>query len=127
MVLWTPYEQLHLVYIVRVENRALLGHYATVSGNYLPTFRDNISVPPSRIKKSKSVLDSSTSRRKPEIVPYFNWDELRAYCMQTSCVGNFGGGEGWMLSVRRCKLHHPSYAFSSKYVLVIIMCRSAYQ
>ena len=32
---------------------ALLGHYAPLSGCSLPTFRDNISVPSSRVKKSK--------------------------------------------------------------------------
>jgi hypothetical protein len=35
------------------ENCALLGYYAPSSGNPLPTFRDNVSVPSSRIKKSK--------------------------------------------------------------------------
>jgi hypothetical protein len=29
------------------QNRALLGYYAASSGNFLPTFRDNISVPSS--------------------------------------------------------------------------------
>jgi len=127
VVLWAPYEQLNLVNIIRVENRALLGYYATGSGNPLPTFRVNISVPPAKVKKSKSVLDSSTSRRRLEIMPCMNCDELCAYCMQTSCVGNFEGGGGLMLSVRRCKVHHPPYAFSSKYVLVNIICTSAYQ
>ena len=32
---------------------ALLGYYAASIGNPLPTFRDNVSVPSSRIKKSK--------------------------------------------------------------------------
>jgi hypothetical protein len=32
---------------------ALLGCYAASSGNPLPTFRDNVSVPSSRVKKSK--------------------------------------------------------------------------
>jgi hypothetical protein len=32
---------------------ALLGYYAKSCGNYLPTFRDNVSVPSSRVKKSK--------------------------------------------------------------------------
>jgi hypothetical protein len=32
---------------------ALLGYYPVSSGNSLPTFRDNLSVPSSRIKKSK--------------------------------------------------------------------------
>jgi hypothetical protein len=32
---------------------ALLGHYAASSVNPLPTFRDNVSVPYSSVKKSK--------------------------------------------------------------------------
>jgi hypothetical protein len=35
------------------ESCALLGYYAASSGNPLPTFRDNVSVPSSRVKKSK--------------------------------------------------------------------------
>jgi hypothetical protein len=31
---------------------AVLGCYAASSGNLLPTFRDNVSVPSSRVKKS---------------------------------------------------------------------------
>ena len=34
-------------------NFALLGYYAASSGNSLPTFRDNISVPTSRSKNPK--------------------------------------------------------------------------
>jgi len=32
---------------VFAENCSVLGHYATSSGNFLPTFRDNLSVPSS--------------------------------------------------------------------------------
>jgi hypothetical protein len=32
---------------------ALLGYYAALSGSSVPTFRDNLSVPSSRVKKSK--------------------------------------------------------------------------
>jgi hypothetical protein len=32
---------------------ALLGYYAALSGNPLPTFRDNLLIPSSRVKKSK--------------------------------------------------------------------------
>jgi hypothetical protein len=49
---------------------ALLGYYAASNRNPLPTFRDNVSVPSSRVKKSKKKRReqiSSTSRRKPEI------------------------------------------------------------
>jgi hypothetical protein len=42
------------------ENCALLGYDATSSGNSLPTFRDNLLVPSSRIK-SKS-LENGTDK-----------------------------------------------------------------
>jgi hypothetical protein len=32
------------------ENCGLLGNYTASCGNYLPTFRDNVSVPSSRVK-----------------------------------------------------------------------------
>jgi hypothetical protein len=32
---------------------ALLGYYAALSASSVPTFRDNLSVPSSRVKKSK--------------------------------------------------------------------------
>jgi len=35
------------------ENCALLGCYAASSGNSIPTFRDNLSVPSSRVQESK--------------------------------------------------------------------------
>ena len=35
------------------ENCALLGCYAESSGNFLPTFRDNLSIPSSRVKNKK--------------------------------------------------------------------------
>ena len=35
------------------ENCALLGYYAASSGNFLPTFRDNCSVPQSRVMNPK--------------------------------------------------------------------------
>jgi hypothetical protein len=34
------------------ENCDLLGYYAASSGNSLPTFRDSLSIPSSRVKKS---------------------------------------------------------------------------
>jgi hypothetical protein len=37
------------------ENCALLGYYTASSGNFLLTFRDNLSVPSSRFKKPKEV------------------------------------------------------------------------
>jgi hypothetical protein len=32
---------------------AILGYYAAQSGSSVPTFRDSVSVPPSRVMKSK--------------------------------------------------------------------------
>jgi hypothetical protein len=39
------------------ENCTLLGCYAASSGNFLPTFRDNLSVPSSGAQNSKGILD----------------------------------------------------------------------
>ena len=41
---------------VQTENCALLGYYAARSGNFLPTFRDNISVSSSGFKNQSAVL-----------------------------------------------------------------------
>jgi len=38
---------------IEFENWALLGHYAASSGNLLPMFRDNISLPFSELEKPK--------------------------------------------------------------------------
>jgi hypothetical protein len=35
------------------EKWALLGYYWACSGNFVPTFRDNVSVPPSRFKNPR--------------------------------------------------------------------------
>jgi hypothetical protein len=48
----------------KVDIFALLGYYAALSGNSVPTFRDNISVPSSRVKKSKNVLTLEDGTRK---------------------------------------------------------------
>ena len=59
----------------REENCALLGYYAASRGNFVPTFQDNLSAPPSRVKNKKKKMGrreqfSSTSRQKPEITNY---------------------------------------------------------
>ena len=41
------------------ENCTFPGYYAAYSGNSLPTFRDNLSVPSSRVWKSKKVSRNS--------------------------------------------------------------------
>jgi len=45
---------------------ALQGYCAASSGNFLLTFRDNLSVPSSGVKNKNKTSFSSTSRRKPE-------------------------------------------------------------
>jgi hypothetical protein len=50
----------------RHETCVLLGCYAASSGNPLPTFRDNVSVPSSRVKKSQ----------KRRILPFFDFWSL---------------------------------------------------
>ena len=47
------------------ENCALLGCYAASSGNFLPMFRDNISVPSTRLKSKDQeslTLEDGTDR-----------------------------------------------------------------
>jgi hypothetical protein len=39
-----------------LENCALLGYYAASSGNFLPMFRDNLSVPSSGFRNPKESL-----------------------------------------------------------------------
>jgi len=45
------------------ENCALLGYHAASSGNFLPTFRDNLSIPFSRVKKTGPMDCPETSVR----------------------------------------------------------------
>ena len=48
------------------ENCVLLGYYAASSGNFLPTFRDNLSVPSSRVKNSTKAGKPDTGLYKEE-------------------------------------------------------------
>jgi len=62
------------------DNCALLGYYAACSGNSLPTFRDNLSVPNSMVKNP---------RRR--ILDPWRWDQqtvrtLRQGTTTTRCV-----------------------------------------
>jgi hypothetical protein len=41
---------------IKKENCTLLGHYAAGSGNFLQTFRDNLSVPSSGFKNRNEIL-----------------------------------------------------------------------
>ena len=47
------------------DNCALLGCYAACSGNSLPTFRDNLSVPSSGVKKGIWTIEDGTDRLSP--------------------------------------------------------------
>jgi hypothetical protein len=49
--------QLEGLILINVENCAILCHYADSSGNSLPTFRDNLSVPPSWVKNVAQARD----------------------------------------------------------------------
>jgi len=49
----TELHALNYNYIYVAEICALLGYYTACSGNSVPTFRYNISVPSSRVKNSK--------------------------------------------------------------------------
>jgi hypothetical protein len=40
---------------------SLLGYYAALSGSYVPTFRDNLSVASSRVEKSKKKVRKKQS------------------------------------------------------------------
>jgi hypothetical protein len=53
---------------------ALLGYNAALSGSPVPTFRDNLSVPSSRVKKSKKTLEDEiyTLSRNVATGPPFN-------------------------------------------------------
>jgi hypothetical protein len=42
----------------------LLGYYAASNGSFVPTFRDNLSVPSSRVKKSKKKFLTLVPKRR---------------------------------------------------------------
>ena len=54
------------------ENCALLGYYTVSNGNFLPTFQDNLSVPPSRVKNPK---------RKPGVPIWGLYREEYGWCL----------------------------------------------
>jgi hypothetical protein len=57
------------------ENSALLGYYAESSGNFLPTFRDNLSVPSSTVSVPKRRQEITATRciitKKRAVLIYF--------------------------------------------------------
>jgi len=59
-------ETLFLLKITDLENCALLGYYTTSIGASLPTFRDNLSVPSSRVKKLFLTFEDVTEMFVPK-------------------------------------------------------------
>jgi hypothetical protein len=49
----------------RPKNCAVLGYYIASSGNFLPTFRDNLSVPSSRVKNPKRKTAEPSQGKEP--------------------------------------------------------------
>jgi len=61
------------------ENRALLGYYAANIGNSLPTFRDNLSVPFSKVKnlENGSHAEFFLNRMRTRMgIFFFFWSSL---------------------------------------------------
>jgi hypothetical protein len=48
-----------ILHALTLENCVLPGYYAASSGNLLPTFRDNLSIPSSGLNKKKMVLSET--------------------------------------------------------------------
>jgi hypothetical protein len=98
------------------ETCALLGNYAAESGNYVPTFRDNLSVPSSRVKMCCPEMSVQnyhcTLRNIPEehISWYISW--LEGLSLQ-GCYGML-----IVNSYRRFK-GHSAFIFKVKYYLVL--------
>jgi len=45
------------------QNSAFLGYYAASSGNFLTTFRDNLSVPSLKVKNSNSLFNARIQKK----------------------------------------------------------------
>ena len=61
---WIPkVTNTHSEYVI-LENCALLGYYAGNYCNFLPTFRDNLTVPPSSVKNPLSALQRFAARSR---------------------------------------------------------------
>jgi len=103
---------MHFVWRV---NCALLGCYAACNGNSLPTFRDNLSVPSSRVKvwRLRQTLITLTMQAQRQICLYcwrawifYRWNfkskfrtqRRRYYCATGWTVQGFNPGRGNKLS-----------------------------
>jgi len=88
-----------------VENCALLGYYATSSGNFLPTFRHNLSVPSSgplkmgptgcpetSVRNNHYWLRNSPEERRSQLL-----DHLGRFSLLRTSV-RLKGGEGCLMS-----------------------------
>jgi hypothetical protein len=71
------------------EDCALLGYYAASSGTSLPTFRDNVSVPPSEIKKS-NFLEDGNDRFPETSVKNYHYKPRNSPEEHSSLVSNLG-------------------------------------
>jgi hypothetical protein len=63
------------------ENCALLGYYATSNGDFLPSFRDNLSVPTSWPLKMEPIGCPETSARNCQYSLWNNPDERSSHTM----------------------------------------------
>jgi len=96
----TDYQQyLHgtfLVYNQSSENCAILGFYTASNGNFLPTFRDNLSVPTSGCKNPTNMdwMLLSTSRRIVDAggAEFESTDKLNSYFIYGMCCSYFRPG-----------------------------------
>ena len=54
-----------ILYTILYKNCALLGYYAVSSGNFLPTSRDNLSVPSSGAEDGTDRLSRNVGKKLP--------------------------------------------------------------
>jgi hypothetical protein len=89
---------------------ALLGYNAASSGNPLPTFRDNVSVPSSRVKKSYSSWTSRPLKMGP------------IHCPETSVKDYYHSTLRYTLAERRTPQHRGGSLKSLFFQTSLITC-----
>jgi hypothetical protein len=90
---------------------ALLGYYAASCVNYLPTFRDNVSVPSSRVKSPRTlkmgpIRGPETSVNNYHATPRNSPEDRRSnatFLVQSDTIA-----EPWWLSIRRSNFGRKS-------------------
>jgi len=119
------------------DNCGLLGYYAASSGNLLPTFRDNLSVPSSGVKSPRplkmgqigcpvtSVRNKHYSKKSAVLSflpPVAMWDVIRIFLARTFSVIN----SIWRIfskipvkSDTRCWWHGPSYPLLETFMFIV--------